>query len=51
MSGLAKTARLVKAAGAQVHTEMVDVADRVAVARWTSEVIVRFGTVHQVVPP
>ncbi|MET0929435.1 MAG: SDR family NAD(P)-dependent oxidoreductase [Aeromicrobium sp.] len=46
-AGLAETKRLVEALGADVHTAVVDVADRSGVATWAAEVAGHHGVVHQ----
>lgn len=45
--GLATTRTEAEAAGASVHTSVVDVADRAAVAAWARDVVGHFGVVHQ----
>jgi NAD(P)-dependent dehydrogenase (short-subunit alcohol dehydrogenase family) len=45
--GLAVTAAEATAAGAEVHTQQLDVADRAAVAAHAGKVRERFGVVHQ----
>jgi NAD(P)-dependent dehydrogenase (short-subunit alcohol dehydrogenase family) len=47
--GLAETADLVSDRGAEVHGQVVDVADREAVHAWADEVAEQFGDVHLVV--
>lgn len=47
--GLAHTADLVTARGAQVHTATVDVSDRDAVDAYAADVIEHFGSVHVVI--
>lgn len=44
--GLAESAALVRGAGGEAITRVVDVADRGAVQRWASEVVEHFGSVH-----
>jgi NAD(P)-dependent dehydrogenase (short-subunit alcohol dehydrogenase family) len=46
--GLATTAELVRARGADVHTARLDVADREAVLAYAATVADHFGVVHQV---
>jgi short-subunit dehydrogenase len=46
--GLQGTAEAVRAAGAEVRTQPLDVADRDAVVAWAGAVAEQFGTVHQV---
>lgn len=46
--GLAQTAAAVQAAGAQVHEQTLDVADRDAVEAYASAVAGHFGVVHQI---
>lgn len=48
-AGLAGTVELVEARGSQVHSEVVDVADRAAMAQWAGAVVDRFGRVDVVV--
>ena len=48
-AALARTVELVEARGAQVHSEVVDVADRAAMARWATAVVDRFGRVDVLV--
>ena len=47
--GLAETVDLVKARGAQVRSDVVDVADRAAVAQWATDVVGQFGRVNMLV--
>jgi NAD(P)-dependent dehydrogenase (short-subunit alcohol dehydrogenase family) len=47
--GLAETVELVKAVGAEVRSDVVDVSDRAAVAQWASDVVGQFGRVNLVV--
>src|SRR6476469_7426535 len=47
-AGLAETAELASAAGADVHTQRVDVSDRAAVEAYASTVAAHFGVVHQI---
>ena len=46
---LAETVDLVKALGAEVRSDVVDVSDRAAVAQWAVEVVGQFGRVNLVV--
>lgn len=46
--GLAETVRLVRALGAAVHVQRLDVADRAAVTAYADVVGAHFGAVHQV---
>lgn len=46
-AGLATTAGLARALGADVHTATVDVSDREAVRGWAAEVAAHHGVVHQ----
>lgn len=47
--GLAETVDLVKALGAEVRSDVVDVSDRDAMARWATDVVGQFGRVNLVV--
>jgi NAD(P)-dependent dehydrogenase (short-subunit alcohol dehydrogenase family) len=47
-TGLEETAQLVRSAGADVHTAVVDVSDQPAVADWATGAVERYGVVHQV---
>ena len=47
--GLAETVELVKALGAEVRSDVVDVSDRAAVAQWATDVVGQFGRVNLVV--
>ncbi|QIK74323.1 SDR family NAD(P)-dependent oxidoreductase [Nocardioides piscis] len=47
--GLAQTVDLVKAHGAEVRSDVVDVADRAAVAQWATDVVGQFGRVNLLV--
>lgn len=47
--GLAGTVELVKRTGVEVRSDVVDVSDRVAMARWASAVADQFGRVNVVV--
>ena len=47
--GLAETVDLVKALGAEVRSDVVDVSDRAAVAQWAVDVVGQFGRVNLVV--
>ena len=47
--GLEETAALCRTAGAEVRTDVVDVADRSAMAAWAADVIQQLGTVNLVV--
>ena len=47
-AGLSRTADLVRAAGAQVHTARVDVSDQLEVAGWAGAVAGHYGVVHQI---
>ncbi len=47
--GLAETVEMVKALGAEVRSDAVDVADRAAVAQWATDVVGQFGRVNLVV--
>jgi NAD(P)-dependent dehydrogenase (short-subunit alcohol dehydrogenase family) len=47
--GLAETVELVKALGAEVRSDVVDVSDRAAVAQWALDVVGQFGRVNLVV--
>lgn len=44
--GLAETVDLVKALGAEVRSDVVDVSDRAAVAQWATAVVGQFGRVN-----
>lgn len=46
--GLAETAALAEAAGAEVHRQVLDVSDRDAVEAYATTVAERFGVVHQI---
>ncbi len=46
---LAGTVDLVRTLGAEVRSDVVDVSDRAAMARWASEVVDRFGRVNVLV--
>jgi short-subunit dehydrogenase len=45
--GLAQTAAIVERSGVEVHTQTLDVGDRDAFQRYTTDVAARFGVVHQ----
>ncbi|HXH79007.1 SDR family oxidoreductase [Nocardioides sp.] len=47
--GLAETVEIVKAHGAEVRSDVVDVSDRAAVAQWATDVVGQFGRVNLVV--
>ena len=47
-AGLAATAQAVRATGADVHTQRVDVADREAMGAYAAAVAAHFGVVHQI---
>ncbi len=47
-AGLAETARAAEALGAQVHTQVVDVADRDALEAWAGAVVDRYGVANQI---
>ena len=47
--GLAETVELVKALGAEVRSDVVDVSDRAAVAQWATDVAGQFARVNLVV--
>ena len=47
--GLAETVDIVKALGAEVRSDVVDVSDRAAVAQWALDVVGQFGRVNLVV--
>jgi NAD(P)-dependent dehydrogenase (short-subunit alcohol dehydrogenase family) len=46
--GLQATAEAVRAAGAEVHAQSLDVTDRDAVVAWAATVAEEFGVVHQI---
>jgi NADP-dependent 3-hydroxy acid dehydrogenase YdfG len=47
--GLAETVDIVKALGAEVRSDVVDVSDRAAVAQWAVDVVGQFGRVNLVI--
>lgn len=47
--GLAETVDIVKALGAEVRSDVVDVSERAAVAKWAANVVGQFGRVNLVV--
>ncbi len=47
--GLAETVDIVKALGAEVRSDVVDVSDRAAMAQWAVDVVGQFGRVNLVV--
>lgn len=47
-AGLAATGDLVKAAGGEIHTAVVDVSDQASVAGWATSVAEHYGVVHQI---
>ena len=47
-AGLQATAEAVRAAGAEVHVQPLDVSDRDAVVAWADAVAQHFGVVHQI---
>ncbi|WP_107704588.1 SDR family NAD(P)-dependent oxidoreductase [Nocardioides allogilvus] len=47
--GLAETVEIVKALGAEVRSDVVDVSDRAAMAQWATDVVGQFGRVNLVV--
>jgi NAD(P)-dependent dehydrogenase (short-subunit alcohol dehydrogenase family) len=47
-AGLAATAEAVRAAGAEAHTQRVDVSDRDAMTAYAEAVAAHFGVVHQI---
>ena len=48
-AGLAETVDIVKALGAEVRSDVVDVSDRAAVAQWAVDVVGQFGRVNLVI--
>ncbi|MDF3031152.1 MAG: short-chain dehydrogenase/reductase, partial [Moraxellaceae bacterium] len=48
-AGLAETAQLCAAAGAQAHTQTLDVADRAAVHAWAEAVAAHYGRVNVII--
>src|SRR4051794_27997314 len=46
--GLAETARQVRALGAEVKSDRLDVTERAAVLMYADDVVARYGVVHQV---
>ena len=49
VDGLAQTVDIVKALGAEVRSDVVDVSDRAAVAQWAVDVVGQFGRVNLVI--
>jgi len=49
VDGLAETVDIVKALGAEVRSDVVDVSDRAAVAQWAVDVVGQFGRVNLVI--